>query len=170
MKCQHCEKPATFHITELTNPDGPQVVHLCEEHVREYLSGDKNPANPVYGLVSKQLKLEQSAEQVAKQDKKTCPVCGITFAEFRQAGRLGCPYDYVFFEDDLETLLLNIHNARMHKGKRPSRTTGSPDRQHQLFQLRREMQEAVQKEEYEKASQLRDAIRKLESGETHEPP
>lgn len=57
----------------------------------------------------------------------------------------------------------------MHKGKRPTRNTGSPDRQHRLFQLRREMQEAVQKEEYEKASQLRDEIRQLESGEAPPP-
>ncbi len=40
MKCQHCEKQATFHITELTDPSGPQVVHLCEEHVRMYLRQD----------------------------------------------------------------------------------------------------------------------------------
>ena len=26
MKCQHCEKPATFHITELTDPDDPQEL------------------------------------------------------------------------------------------------------------------------------------------------
>lgn len=170
MKCQHCEKPATFHITELTDPDGPQVVHLCEEHVRIYLSGEKGSGSPLAGMLTKQLKLEQTADQLAKQDKKTCPVCGITFAEFRQAGRLGCPYDYVFFEADLEPLLQNIHNANMHKGKRPNRSTGSPDRQHRLIQLRREMQEAVQKEEYEKASQLRDTIRQLESGEAESPP
>lgn len=165
MKCQHCEKPATFHITELTDPEGPQVVHLCEEHVRAYLSqeGAKPATSALAGMLAKQLKLEQTAEQLAKLDKKTCPVCGITFAEFRQAGRLGCPYDYVFFQSDLEPLLINIHGARIHKGKRPSRSTGSPDRQHRLIQLRREMQEAVHKEQYEKASELRDAIRQLES-------
>ena len=165
MKCQHCEKPATFHITELTDPEGPQVVHLCEEHVRAYLSqeGAKPATSALAGMLAKQLKLEQTAEQLAKLDKKTCPVCGITFAEFRQAGRLGCPYDYVFFQSDLEPLLINIHGARMHKGKRPSRSTGSPDRQHRLIQLRREMQEAVHKEQYEKASELRDEIRQLEN-------
>ena len=29
MKCQQCEKPATFHITELTGGQ-PQELHLCE--------------------------------------------------------------------------------------------------------------------------------------------
>jgi protein arginine kinase activator len=165
MKCQHCEKPATFHITELTHPNGLIKVHLCEEHARVYLSQESNentPASALAGLLSKQLKLEQTAESLAKLDKKTCPHCGISFAEFRQAGRLGCPYDYVYFLTDIEPLLLNIHGAKMHRGKRPTRGSGSPDRQHQLIQMRREMQEAIQKEQYERAGQLRDAIKQLE--------
>jgi protein arginine kinase activator len=113
-------------------------------------------------MLAKQLKLEQTAENLAKLDKKTCPVCGINFAEFRQAGRLGCPYDYVFFQEDLEPLLLNIHGAKLHRGKRPTRRSGSPDRQHQLIQKRREMQEAIQKEDYERAGELRDTIKRME--------
>lgn len=164
MKCQHCEKPATFHITELTDPSGPVIVHLCEEHARVYLSQENDvPKNALAGMLAKQLKLEQTAESLAKLDKKTCPQCGISFAEFRQAGRLGCPYDYVYFQSDLEPLLLNIHGAKMHRGKQPSRRSGSPDRQHQLIQKRREMQAAIQKEDYERAGQIRDLIKQLEN-------
>ncbi|MCA9131720.1 MAG: UvrB/UvrC motif-containing protein [Planctomycetales bacterium] len=167
MKCQHCEKPATFHITELTDPSGPVMVHLCEEHARSYLSQETvdSPSNALAGMLAKQLKLEQTAEQLAKLDKKTCPVCGIKFAEFRQAGRLGCAYDYVFFQSDLEPLLLSIHGSKVHKGKQPTRRSGSPDRQHKLIQLRREMQEAIAKEQYERAGELRDKIQNYENGE-----
>lgn len=166
MKCQHCEKPATFHITELTEPSGPMQLHLCEEHARVYLSQETAdaPPNALAGMLAKQLKLEQTAEQLAKLDKKTCPVCGISFAEFRQAGRLGCSYDYVCFKDDLEPLLLNIHGSKVHRGKRPTRNTGSPDKQHELIQLRRQMQEAIAKEEYERAGELRDKIQAIETG------
>lgn len=164
MKCQHCEKPATFHITELTEPSGPVMLHLCEEHVRIYLAQENTdaPTNALAGMLAKQLKLEQTAEELAKLDKKTCPVCGITFAEFRQAGRLGCAYDYVCFQEDLEPLLHNIHGSKVHRGKRPTRTSGSPDKQHELIQLRREMQAAIAKEEYERAGQLRDRIKSIE--------
>lgn len=167
MKCQHCEKPATFHITELTQPSGPIKVHLCEEHARIYLAQGSadSPPNALAALLAKQLKLEQTADQLAKLDKKTCPVCGISFAEFRQAGRLGCGYDYVCFKEDLEPLLVNIHGAKIHKGKRPSRTSGAPDRQHRLLQMRREMQEAVNKENYERAGEIRDLIRRADEGD-----
>ena len=167
MKCQHCEKPATFHITELTEPTGPVSVHLCEEHARIYLSQESEDAAPnaLASMLAKQLKLEQTAEQLARLDKKTCPVCGISFAEFRQSGRMGCAYDYVCSKSDVEPLLLNIHGATVHKGKRPSRRSGAPDRQHRLLQLRREMQDAIGKEKYERAGEIRDLIQRMENGD-----
>ena len=75
MKCQHCEKPATFHITELTEPDGPKVMHLCEEHARVYLSKEQStPTSLVAEHLEKHLKLEQTAEELAELDQKECPV------------------------------------------------------------------------------------------------
>jgi len=167
MKCQHCEKPATFHITELTEPNGPSQLHLCEEHARTFLSneGTATPASALSNMLAKQLKIEKAAEELASADKKTCPICGITFADFRKGGRLGCAYDYVAFEDDLEPLLVNIHGALQHVGKVPTNLSGSPERQQRLMQLKIEMKEAVEKEDYETASRLRDKISAIESGD-----
>lgn len=142
-------------------------MHLCEDHAREYLAGGETDSDenvsPLTGMLSKQLQLEQTAEKLAALDQKTCPMCNITFAEFRQGGRLGCPYDYVVFQEDLEPLLINIHGATAHLGKHPSRKGGSPDHQHRLIQLRREMKAAVDKEDYERAGKIRDEIRALET-------
>lgn len=167
MKCQHCEKPATFHITELTEPSGPSSLHLCEDHARAYLaqSSEAGAATALAGMLAKQLKIEESTQKLSEADQKTCPACGITFAEFRQGGRLGCGYDYIHFQQELEPLLMNIHGSTEHHGKRPTRVTGSPDRQHQLVQLRREMKAAIDKEDYEKAGTLRDKIRELEESQ-----
>lgn len=164
MKCQHCEKPATFHITELTGSDGPKVLHLCEDHAREYLNGNgSSPATALSNMLAQQLKMDSTTKELAATDQKTCPVCGITFAEFRKGGRLGCAYDYVAFEDDLEPLLINIHGALEHKGKVPKNRRGSPERQRQLAELREEMKAAIKKEEYEKAGILRDKIANFEA-------
>jgi protein arginine kinase activator len=164
MKCQQCEKPATFHITELTG-EAPQELHLCEEHAREYLSQPDDvgiSSSNLAGALVQQLKLGQTAEELAELDKQSCPVCGITFLEFRQQGRLGCPHDYVRFEDELEPLILNIHGSGQHVGKRPRSGEVETDSQTQLIRLRREMKEAVLEEDYERASRLRDEIRQLE--------
>lgn len=162
MKCQYCEKPATFHITELIGPDGPQVLHLCEEHARTFLSKEQSasPAASIASALAKQLKLTGKPSPDIEQ--KECPVCGISFFEFRNSGRLGCPYDYPHFDTELEPLLINIHDSAEHAGKHPKRAAVSADSQKQLIQLRREMEEAIEREDYEHASQIRDQIRQLE--------
>ncbi|KLU07079.1 Nucleotide excision repair protein, with UvrB/UvrC motif [Rhodopirellula islandica] len=163
MKCQYCDKPATFHITELTEPDGPQVLHLCEQHARNVLQkGEPTPVSSVAGALAKQLQLGQTKEELRKLDQKECPVCGITFFEFRNSGRLGCPLDYDFFEADLKPLLLNIHDSLEHTGKRPTRAAATADSQADLIRLRKEMEAAVDREEYERASELRDQINAIQ--------
>jgi protein arginine kinase activator len=168
MKCQHCEKPATFHITELTGPV-PQELHLCEDHARQYLTQSEEaptPESKISDELKKQMKLGQTAEELAKLDQRQCPVCGITFYEFRHQGRLGCPHDYVCFAQELEPLLVNIHGETTHQGKRPKRGARGTDKQTDLIRLRREMKDAIEREDYETASRLRDQIRAVEKPAT----
>jgi protein arginine kinase activator len=115
------------------------------------------------GLLAQHLAVGETADELARLDQRACPVCGITFLQFRKQGRLGCPHDYVFFEKELEPLLLNIHDQTQHIGKSPKRCPRGADQQTQLIRLRREMKEAVAAEQYEKASELRDQIRAIGS-------
>jgi len=173
MKCQQCERPATFHITELTGGK-PQELHLCEEHARTYLtaapqaesSGGSGSMAAELAKQVHQMAIGQTAEELAQLDQQACPVCGITFYEFRSQGRLGCPHDYVAFEKQLEPLIVNVHGESEHVGKRPQRAAGSSEMRTQLIRLRREMKEAVEAENYERASQLRDEIRRAETEQT----
>jgi len=166
MKCQKCEKAATYHITELTSGK-PQEIHLCEECARDYLTqGEAQEAAPsgMAGALAQQMAVGQTAQELARLDQQACPVCGIMFYEFRNKGRLGCPHDYVCFRKELEPLLMNIHGEIRHVGKRPRREAGDTDRQTQLIRLRREMKEAIGEEDYERASKLRDEIREIRGG------
>src|SRR5262245_20199965 len=139
MKCQQCTKPATFHITERTKGK-PQELHLCEEHARQYLTqSEEEPAvaPSLAGMMAHQLAVGQTAEELAKLDQRSCPVCGITFYEFRNQGRLGCPHDYVVFEKELEPLVTNIHGDTQHVGKRPPRLAAGTQRRTELIRIRR---------------------------------
>lgn len=163
MKCQNCEKPATFHITDLTGSELVEL-HFCADCAKEHLQPGTIalPAPTISGVLEKQLKLGQTAEELKELDSRSCPVCGITFFEFRQMGRLGCPHDYEVFANELEGLLVNIHGAEKHAGKHPQRPTVDSALATQTIRLRRDLREAVEQEDYERASQLRDQIRKFE--------
>jgi protein arginine kinase activator len=170
MKCQKCDRPATFHITELTGGK-PQELHLCEEHARSYLTEESEPATAsLAGALKGQMDVGRTAEELARLDQQACPVCGITFFEFRNQGRLGCPHDYICFEKELEPLIMNIHGETTHVGKRRHSAPHGTDRQTDLIRLRREMREAVTAEDYERASRLRDEIRQVERGDPQVPP
>jgi len=165
MKCQQCDKPAVFHITELESGE-VRELHLCEGHAQAYL----NQAEAGGGQEQEAggpLTVSQTADELAVLDKKACDMCGVTFFEFRNQGRLGCPHDYVQFEKELEPLIANIHGATRHTGRRPDRAGSDlPEATEQLtgvIGLRRERQEAINREDYERAQEVRDEIRTIEA-------
>jgi protein arginine kinase activator len=169
MKCQKCDRPATFHITELTGGK-PVELHLCEDHAREYLTqpggepaGPSNMASALAHQLAQQMAVGQTAEELAQLDQQSCPICGITFHDFRSQGRLGCAHDYVAFEAQLEPLLLNIHGENEHVGKVPKRCPQGSEKRTQLIRLRREMADAVAEENYERAKVVRDEILRIEN-------
>jgi protein arginine kinase activator len=51
-------------------------------------------------------------------------------------------------------------------GKKPKQGVPGTDHQTRLIQLRREMREAIDREDYEQASKLRDEIRRIEKHRT----
>ena len=185
MKCQHCEKQAVFHITELET-GSVRELHLCEDHARVYLnqaeggpgSSEGTEAGDESGGAAGQLGVGQTADELAALDQKACDMCGITFFEFRNQGRLGCPHDYVQFAKELEPLIANIHGATEHSGRRPSRSpetlesaaaSGTAELTG-VIGLRRTMKEAIACEDYEKAKENRDAIRAIEERWVGAPP
>ncbi|MDR2115585.1 MAG: UvrB/UvrC motif-containing protein [Planctomycetaceae bacterium] len=169
MKCQKCDKAATFHITELTGTQ-PLEHHLCEEHAREYLNESSEQNDPASTLTStlsqgmaKQMSANKAATELKELDQQTCPVCGISFYDFRSRGRLGCPNDYDCFAKQLDALIINIHGVQEHVGKTPKRTGNDSNQRTFLIKLRRDLNEAIQLEEYERASKLRDKIKEIET-------
>ena len=165
MKCQKCSKPATFHITDIEKGK-PREFHFCDEHARQHLTpGEPESEPPPMSALAKKLIVGGQAGgggADAPSGKTSCPVCQITFAEFRSSGRLGCPYDYEVFRDELMPLLENIHDETRHSGKVPRRAPRNSQQQTTLIQLRNDLKRAVAAEDYEAAARIRDQIKAIE--------
>ncbi|HEV2949055.1 MAG TPA: UvrB/UvrC motif-containing protein [Gemmataceae bacterium] len=157
MKCQKCTKQATLHITEIVSEEQFEELHLCEECANKYLY---EPSGKVLGKGG-DAGLAEESEEMAALNQRQCPECGIKFVEFRNSGRLGCPHDYQEFKEELTALLENIHGETKHCGKSPRRSPQNQQAHSELVQLRKQLQQAVNKEAYEEAAELRDRIKKL---------
>jgi protein arginine kinase activator len=162
MKCNKCAKVATFHITDI-DKGKPHEFHFCDEHARQHLAPVAElPDKPAMSELAKALIGGEATGEPAALDQQTCPVCQISFGEFRSTGRLGCPHDYEVFRDELMPLLENIHDETRHTGKAPRRAPRDPKQQTMLIQLRNDLKRAVAAEDYEVAARVRDKIKALE--------
>jgi protein arginine kinase activator len=162
MKCNKCAKQATYHITDIERGKAREY-HFCDEHARQHLAPEESQENLAVGKLAKELiGGSPTAREPSPADKQTCPVCQISFLEFRNSGRLGCPYDYEVFRDELMPILENIHDETRHAGKVPKRAPRNTQTQTTLIQLRNELKRAVAAEDYEAAARVRDQIKVLE--------
>jgi len=157
--CDRCEKPATVHLTEI-KAGAKTEKHLCEDCARSLHAPQ---ASQELLKLMKSFEPAQSLSTTgAGELARTCPECGMTYAEFRQQGRFGCAKDYEIFGDDIEKLLKKIHGIARYTGKSPKGGTVEGGlRLDALARARKLLADAVESENYEEAARLRDEIRKL---------
>lgn len=131
------------------------------------LPGKKNPeAINKFTKVAKALDLVVRAGNTgAGLDVLACPICGTTWAQFKQTGRMGCSEDYLLFETKLNPLVKRTHeNFMQHAGKIPPQLRQTPQgRVVVATRLHRELQHALDVENYEAAARVRDQLKKLEA-------
>ena len=158
LRCQRCDKArATVHLTDCTGGE-PRERHLCDACAEQEGLTLKQHA----GITSMLEKFVQQTAKIEDIARLTCPECGMSFAEFRNSGLLGCPHDYVAFEKLLLPLLERAHDGRTeHVGKTPADAGAGARTRSTIAQLHRDLDRAVEAEEYEQAARLRDQIREL---------
>jgi protein arginine kinase activator len=107
------------------------------------------------------METHQKPGKASNRGSIQCPTCGQTYAEFSRTGRLGCSDCYLAFDKQLEPLFRRIHGSSSHSGKVPERTGGKAKLEQSIRQLSSQLEQAVEREDYEHAAKLRDQIRQL---------
>ncbi len=151
--CEICKKAAaTVHLTDIKN-NVTKELHMCEECATEKgISINKSiPLESLFADTKKKKANEKHAKII-------CEHCGMSWSEFRENGRLGCAHDYRVFRKGLEPLLNEVHASRgQHTGKSPENT---PENRilKEIQEIKRKLREAVAREDYEVAAELRDQL------------
>lgn len=148
MLCDSCKKrDAKIHYTSVIN-GVVQEQHLCEVCATGFHEAAMSdfPVHKFFeGLFS---------------DIK-CPVCNLTYEKFRTTGKLGCSNCYEVFGDDLRRVIKGIHGHTHHKGKFPKKSDSSVMNKKSIDELNKQIEKAIEMEEYEKAAMYRDEIKQL---------
>ena len=165
MLCEKCfKKNATVTIAQIVNGQ-KQEIHLCESCAKEIglSQAAANLPQLFAGIMMDILKAkqEQSGLPVRHTGVTHCPFCGYSWEEFRRTGLLGCDKCYSSFYNQVRQVLKEVHGNVRHIGKRPESSPAEEVSGYNLNLLQRALQEAIKKEEYEKAAEIRDKIRTL---------
>src|SRR5437763_9498225 len=157
MMCSICkEKKASVHLTQIAG-DKMQKVDLCEECAKT--KGVNDPTGFSLADLLLGLGASQEIEQAAGGTELKCPRCGFTQADFKKAGRLGCPECYQTFSEALDGLLKTMHKGTRHVGKVPESLRQARDLSDRLKVLQKKLSKAIEEEDFEEAAILRDEIK-----------
>jgi len=175
--CDDCGiNPANVHLTHIEQNE-TLAFHLCEDCARKRglplpdgdalikglagltgaSSGGSMAAETHVKVTVKQADDAEDADGEAEEPDIQCGSCGMKFSDFRTGGWLGCAECYVSFEERVSRILVQIHGAGRHKGKKygkAPRRGGKRD----IARLRRELDDAVKNERFEDAALIRDTI------------
>lgn len=160
MLCEICHsRPATVQLTQIVG-DEKRVLHICQQCAEEHGFALPFGVLPhLFGGLLLKL-IGQSHPQVPSDALPQCPTCGLAFHDIERTGLLGCADCYATFGEQLRTLLRRIHGSAKHIGSRPPRLRKVHERL-DPEEIRRALEEAVAREEYERAAELRDLLRDL---------
>ncbi len=156
MLCEKCGvNLANLHLTQTINGKKSEI-HVCKNCAEQmgYLGVDNIFSTDFFNLLTPNI-----------AGHARCPGCGETYEEYKATKRIGCAACYTHFASFLEPVLKKVHGSAVHTGKLPRKVSGKLLRKRTLEHLRRQLQEAILSENFEKAAQLRDQIREEEGGD-----
>ncbi|SHH44407.1 UvrB/UvrC motif-containing protein [Tepidibacter thalassicus] len=165
MICEKCNKrEATIHLTEIINGK-KRELHLCEECANKEKSinfnMDFDMPFSMKDILSSIIDMGISND-FYKVEEFVCSECKESYTRFKEIGRLGCYKCYDAFKEQLIPVIKRIQGSTEHIGKVPKKIGGSLRIKNEIKRLKNELNKAVEREEFEKAAQIRDKIRELE--------
>jgi protein arginine kinase activator len=168
MKCDFCsEHDALIHVQQIFNGEVKEI-HLCPDCAgRKGLVASGSPdtglqLGNILGDLVGSLFSDNSSEQGTVPE--TCAGCGLPFEEFLEKSRAGCSECYNHFHSLVYQLIGKEPGVEMYRGRIPKRLEAIKACLVDKALLKKQLEEALEREDYEKAAKYRDAIANIENG------
>ncbi len=144
--CEICgERPAEIEYIEVIRGK-KRLLHLCK------VCAEKQ-ANGLRILVP-----EEESEKI----EITCPECGTPLSYVKTALRVGCPVCYNVFEGEIKDLLKKLQGSSTFSVHEDLKSSEEKDLIVIKHRLKKELEKAVESEDFEKAARLRDEINEID--------
>lgn len=156
--CSVCQKPEVSIIVTTIDKDGKVVeLALCQD-----CADHKGLGTIKKTFITPQNILAELQDKIATEDHVLiCKDCGLTYANFRKHGRIGCEHCYQAFGAKLAAVIRRIHGTTIHTGKTVTDSKKKITEHFLIKSLRAMMKNAITNEDYEHAAAIRDKIQKI---------
>ena len=180
MLCDRCgKKQASVFVKQVVNNE-EKVEHLCQQCAGDLFDIGNLQLDKLFSMGG----LNAPFETISTL---TCPLCGTTYQQFKETGRLGCSECYDTFASRLEPLIKKMHGKSLHIGKQKfvengnkaaaKRVVAQPQdnedltkmdaatqgKYYEKLALQKQLEQLIAAENFEEAVGVRDKIKALES-------
>lgn len=167
MKCQKCGKrEANTHIKKVVNGEYEELM-LCRDcaHAMGYDNVFSLEMPDMFGGL---LQSFLGSALPARSGASRCPVCGSTYGDITNTGKVGCANCYEAFYSELLPSIKRIHGNTQHSGKVPQGIEYTEVKEEKkpedvLSNLKAQLKKAVEEQNFELATELRDKINAKEA-------
>ena len=168
MLCQNCKKhEATTHIKSVVNGEYTQL-HLCSDCAGklgygDVFSGFGFDLGDFFGNF-----FSKPKSMIASSKIERCEKCGMSFEEIVKTGKIGCADCYEKFYEMLLPSIQRIHGKTQHNGKtavisEKVEVKKEKTKEEIIEEFKDEMKTAIEEQNFERAAELRDKIKEMES-------
>jgi len=181
MLCDNCKNnEATIRYTEIINGEKKEM-HLCEECSHKFGIDNINFNMPISfsnffsGLLDEEYNSSEFMPLFQNIRELKCDNCNMTYSEFAEKGKFGCPECYDVFSNKIDSLLKRLHGSNKYIGRRAlnskldntivneiENNKEIKKEETKLEKLQNDLKKAIADERYEDAAKIRDEIKKID--------
>ena len=174
MKCEICKKAEAERAITVTENGVEKELYVCPACAEAATRGRTAKAKPprsgrsgvavvggenvpqplVEEFVKATLGFMKGMADAHEDKRRACPACGATWESVKDSGRLGCPSCWKTFACEIRGEFLSAEYGPVHTGAAPS-VDDLPDAQAARRVLERQLGDAVAREDYHLAAEIK---------------